>query len=185
MVSGIFLFILALLLGIASATQLDFDSYGVVVPCDGPNFKCNISAADRIHNIHNVTLTGDFKANSTMTFSFDAQLNPDFLITDGTTHYKIWEGRVPTFRQNGAQDYFVCDNFGCDRTKPISLFIDDPSNSSSTCHIVLHFKLPGALATGIYTTDIYGADQGHEPYDFTVNLAFHLNSSKTALRGSA
>ena len=72
-------------------------------------------------------------------------------------------------------DYFQCGPApaGCDKTKPISLFIDDPSNTTSLCHINVSFPLPDATVSGIFTVDFYGADEYHEPYDFIVNLAYH------------
>ena len=72
-------------------------------------------------------------------------------------------------------DYFECGPApaGCDKTKPISLFIDDPTNTTSLCHINVSFPLPDAMVSGIFTVDFYGADEYHEPYDFIVNLAYH------------
>ena len=154
---------------------LSIKSYSLGVPCDGPNFQCNATNG-HITNIHDVTFTGNLTANSTVTLSFFAQFDGLFPVTAGTTHFKIWEGRVPTFRRNGGVDYFVCDNFHCDRSKGISLFIDDPSNSTSTLQVKVSFTLPEAIASGIYTTDIYGSDEEHEPYDFVINLAYNVEN---------
>ena len=146
------------------------------VPCDGTDFKCNSTGFNitDIANVNFATTTGKWEPNVTATLNFTGQLTGDIDITAGTTHFKIWEGGVPHFRVNGNSDYFQCGPApaGCDKTKPISLYIDDPTNLTSTCHVELSFPLPEAMASGIFTVDVYGEDEDHEPYDFILNLAY-------------
>lgn len=144
--------------------------------CDGDNFKCNATSGNfTVHEVQFTSSDGTWHANATATLNMTGQLTGDIDITAGTTHFTIWEGGVPHFRYNSADDYFHCGPApaGCDKTRPISLFIDQPGNLTSLARVELTFPLPAAMSSGIFTVDFYGADEYHEPYDFVVNLAYH------------
>eukprot|EP00591_Stephanopyxis_turris_P011142 CAMPEP_0195519068 /NCGR_PEP_ID=MMETSP0794_2-20130614/14307_1 /TAXON_ID=515487 /ORGANISM="Stephanopyxis turris, Strain CCMP 815" /LENGTH=235 /DNA_ID=CAMNT_0040648163 /DNA_START=40 /DNA_END=747 /DNA_ORIENTATION=+ len=146
--------------------------------CDGTNYKCNATSGNiTVHEVLFSSSDGTWHENATATLNMTGQLVGDIDINAGTTHFKIWEGGVEHFRYNGALDYFHCGPApaGCDKTKPLSLFIDDPNNTTSTVHVEVSFPLPSKLASGIFTIDFYGEDEYHEPYDFTVNLAYHYD----------
>ena len=93
----------------------------------------------------------------------------------------MWEGGVAHFVQAGSLDYYHCDNFGCDRSKPISLFLDDPDNATTTCKLELNFQLPKAQEQGIFTLDVYGEDLDGWNDDFVVNFAYNYDSEELSI----
>ena len=144
--------------------------------CDGDNFKCNSTSGNiTINHVDFFSADGTWHGGQLATVNFTGQLTGDIDITAGTTHFTLWEGGVQHYVYNSNDDYFQCGPApaGCDKTKPISLFIDDVTNTTSTCHVQLTFPLPNASASGVFSVDFYGADEYHEPYDFVVNLGYH------------
>lgn len=72
------------------------------------------------------------------------------LITDGVAKYQVWEAYVDKFTHEGDHDYFVCDNKGCDTSRPIALVLEDPSKPDSDFELRFEFKVPKPQKTGIF-----------------------------------
>lgn len=96
------------------------------------------------------------------------------LLTAGTVRVKIYELGQQHFIAQEAQEYFSCNNKGCDKTRPIALKLADPSQQKNETTFTLYaeFTMPAKQSSGQFTVEIWGEDQDHQPYDFEVSLAY-------------
>ena len=101
-------------------------------------------------------------------------------ILAGTFQYKIYENYVQHFTQQGNEPYFTCDNKGCDRNSPVGLTLADPdATTKSTFTATLSFTMPKALKTGQFRMVMWGSNQNHFPYDFSMTMGFNYSKPET------
>lgn len=115
-------------------------------------------------------------------------------LTAGTLKFKLYESFVQHFESSGNLPYFKCTNKGCDTAQGETLFLEDPTADESRYTLEFDFTMATAEKTGIFSLVIWGADQSHTPYDFSVTVDYNYTYIATptaapaavpALRGSA
>lgn len=99
-------------------------------------------------------------------------------ILAGNLQYKIYESYVQHFTQEGNTAYFSCDNKGCDRDSPVGLDLALPmATTPSDFTANLPFVMPVAQKTGQFRMVVWGSNQNHFPYDFSLELGFNYSKS--------
>lgn len=123
-----------------------------------------------------------FGAGVDCTVSLTGTVKDASKILAGTLQYKIYESYVQHFVQEGNIGYFNCDNKGCDRNSPLGLDLQDPdATTSSDFSASLPFTMPVAHKTGQFRMVVWGSNQNHFPYDFSLTLGFNYTHGFTLL----
>ena len=101
------------------------------------------------------------------------------LVTAGTVQYRLYESGAQHFMTSGFSPYFQCTNKGCDPTHPIALRLQDPTASATNYTLSFGYTMPAAApnATNAFTLYVYGEDQRHQPYDFTINVFYNYTTA--------
>ena len=93
-------------------------------------------------------------------------------IQAGTFKYQIYETEVKSFIASGDSPYFVCDNKGCDPSKAVALRFKNATTASGAFTLSLSLALPKPQSsTQEFKIVLWGEDQDHNPYDFSVSIA--------------
>lgn len=105
------------------------------------------------------------------------------MITAGTVKFQLYEEYVPKFEASGNEPYFKCDNKGCDTSSPVTLFLEDPTADKSPYQLRFTYVMGEAEKTGDFSLVVWGVDQDHTPYDFSVSIGYNY-TSPAGLRGA-
>lgn len=146
-------------------------------PAGGAPFSA--SFVDGAFKISKVTMTGTgntWSAGEPAAVEIMGTLD-DKKILAGTLRYKLYEYEVQYFIASGNEDYFQCNNKGCDPTQPIGLTLADPTSPTSAFTAKLPITLPKARKSGIFTLTIWGVDQDHTPYDFSASVGYNFTAA--------
>ena len=97
-------------------------------------------------------------------------------LTAGTVSWQVYQTGVTSYVTSGNQDYFNCDNKGCDLASPLALALADPLNGGLGSAYVMSFDvtLPSKVSkSDEFRVVFWGQDQDHFPYDFSATVQFN------------
>lgn len=122
-----------------------------------------------------------FGAGVAATVSLSGTVADASKILAGTIQYKVYEDYVQHFTQEGNMPYFKCTNKGCDRNAAVALTLADPdATTKSDFTASLTFTMPKAEKTGAFHVVVWGSNQNHFPYDFSLTLVYNYSSPLSA-----
>lgn len=141
------------------------------------HYNSSSDAADfSVKSIVVNTDSGKFAADTVATVIVSGKVGK--ALTAGTVSYQIYQTGVTSFVASGNQDYFNCDNKGCDLTSPLALKLADPLNGGMGSEYWLSFDvtLPSKVSTSNeFRVVFWGQNQDHFPYDFSATVQFNYN----------
>merc|ERR1712025_1027524 len=129
----------------------------------------NMTIFDVLVTDTTLTSPGPWGPNHEASVTIQGALNHHAVVA-GSVHVKVWEMGVGKALYSGDKPYFECGHVQCDKTKPIALKLQSPNDPSSEFELSVSFPLPNSTVSGIFTVEIFGADQIEYPYDFSANL---------------
>lgn len=121
------------------------------------------------------TASGAWKVGETAHVVVRGEI-PSKRISAGTVKYQVWENYVEHFVAQGNSPYFHCSNKGCDVTQPVALDMRYPASRPTGYQLRFDFPIPQPEKTGEYRVVVWGEDQDHTPYDFSLTLGFNTTS---------
>ena len=99
-------------------------------------------------------------------------------ILAGTIKYQMYQTGTKSFISSGNSPYFVCNNKGCDTSKPIALKFN--SSNTGDFELYLSLALPSKVSSSNdFRLVLWSEDQDHEPYDFSATIDFSYASTFT------
>mmetsp|Transcript_44836 Transcript_44836/g.83102 ORF Transcript_44836/g.83102 Transcript_44836/m.83102 type:complete len:214 (-) Transcript_44836:253-894(-) len=133
----------------------------------GNNYTCVIASANMsaTDNTCQVDSSDTFKPGSQATIRFSGVAHKDIIA--GNFQFKVYEDDVTHFVSSGYSPFFTCTQRGCDRTKPISLDLENPGDVPTNFTANFNLTIPQPKASGRYHIVFTASDQTHYPYDLT------------------
>lgn len=121
-----------------------------------------------------------WKAGTNATVTITGVANKQILA--GALQYRLYETGAQHFVASGTVNYFVCNNKGCDPSKPIALHLEDPSAVPTNYSLSFSYTMTNVTegAEPSFSLYVYGQDQDHFPYDFDVTVAYNYTTSSTS-----
>lgn len=98
-------------------------------------------------------------------------------IEAGTVKYQVWESYVEHFVAQGNSPYFQCNHKACNPTKPVALALEYPVSRPCTYKLHFSFRIPEPEKTGQFRVVVWGEDQDHTPYDFSLTVGFNATTA--------